>query len=73
MVFKLLGKNLFDYLSAVQFQPFSLRQVQSFAAQLFQSVAFLHENRMIHTDLKPENLMLENMETIEVPFVVFRY
>jgi dual-specificity kinase len=71
MVFKLLGKSLFDYFKEVRFQPFSLRQIQSFATQMLDSVSFLHENRMIHTDLKPENLMLENMETIEVPFVVY--
>ncbi|KAJ3326624.1 dual specificity protein kinase kns1, partial [Kappamyces sp. JEL0680] len=42
-------------------------QVQSFAQQLVNTVAFLHDNRLIHTDLKPENLMLVDNETILVP------
>jgi dual-specificity kinase len=70
MVFKLLGSSLFDYFQQVGFQPFSLRQIQSFAGQLINAVSFLHDNGMVHTDLKPENLMLENMETIQVPFSV---
>merc|ERR1712093_491346 len=40
------------------FVPFPNSQIQSFARQLFTSVAFLHDLNLIHTDLKPENIPL---------------
>ncbi|KAI8902907.1 kinase-like domain-containing protein [Globomyces pollinis-pini] len=67
MVFDLLSQSLFDYFKSVHFSPFSLRQIQSFAHQLLISVAFLHDLGLIHTDLKPENLMLVDNETKAQP------
>ncbi|KAF9872679.1 hypothetical protein CkaCkLH20_09858 [Colletotrichum karsti] len=58
IVMDLLGQSVFDFLKSNQFVPFPNSQIQSFARQLFTSVAFLHDLNLIHTDLKPENILL---------------
>ncbi|KAL3896687.1 MAG: hypothetical protein SGCHY_003915, partial [Lobulomycetales sp.] len=58
MVFRLLSQSVFDYLKANDFNPFPLKHVKSFAFQLLTSVKFMHSINLIHTDLKPENIML---------------
>ncbi|KAJ3108371.1 dual specificity protein kinase kns1 [Phlyctochytrium planicorne] len=60
MVFELLSQSVFDFLKENSFNPFPMWQIKSFAKQILGAVAFLHEQGLIHTDLKPENLMLEN-------------
>lgn len=58
IVMDLLGQSVFDFLKGNNFVPFPNSQIQSFARQLFSSVAFLHDLNLIHTDLKPENILL---------------
>lgn len=74
IVMDLLGQSVFDFLKANSFVPFPNSQIQSFARQLFTSVAcefraavlpyrvltcpVLHDLNLIHTDLKPENILL---------------
>lgn len=58
IVTDLYGQSVFDFLKANSFVPFPSSQIQSFARQLFTSVAFLHDLNLIHTDLKPENILL---------------
>ena len=67
-MFNLLDKSLYDYMESIQFAPLSLKEIQSLADQILMSIRFLHKLNIIHTDLKPENLMLESGETIEVQF-----
>ncbi|KAM4057136.1 kinase [Hirsutella rhossiliensis] len=57
IVMDLLGQSVFDFLKGNSFVPFPNSQIQSFARQLFTSVAFLHDLNLIHTDLKPENIL----------------
>lgn len=70
MVFDLLSQSLFDFFQEAKFAPFSIRQIQSFAQQLVNSIVFLHDLRYIHTDLKPENLMLVDKKKVDVPVQV---
>lgn len=58
IVTDLLGSSVFDFLKGNGFTPFPSTHIQSFARQLFTSVAFLHDLNLIHTDLKPENILL---------------
>ncbi|KAJ5901506.1 Dual specificity protein kinase [Penicillium taxi] len=58
IVTDLLGQSVFDFLKGNAFVPFPSSHIQSFARQLFTSVAFLHDLNLIHTDLKPENILL---------------
>ncbi|KAG0297975.1 dual specificity protein kinase kns1, partial [Dissophora globulifera] len=68
MVFDLLGQSIYDWLKDNAFCPFPPNQIQHFARQLFNSVAFLHRQRLIHTDLKPENILLANGAYRLVPY-----
>jgi dual-specificity kinase len=63
MVFELLAQSLFDYLKDNSFSPFPLKHIKSFAFQLLTSVKFLHSIKLIHTDLKPENIMICDIES----------
>ncbi|KAJ3196653.1 dual specificity protein kinase kns1 [Entophlyctis luteolus] len=66
MVFELLAQSIFDFLKENHFNPFPMYHIQAFAKQILDSIAFMHDLRLIHTDLKPdaydasENLMLES-------------
>ncbi|KAJ2894576.1 Dual specificity protein kinase lkh1 [Zalerion maritima] len=60
IVMDLLDQSVFDFLKGNHYVPFPNSQIQSFARQLFTSVAFLHDLNLIHTDLKPENILLCN-------------
>jgi serine/threonine protein kinase len=62
MVFEPLGPSLYDYVKANEYRPPPLYCVQAFADQLLQAVAFLHGMRLIHTDLKLENVLLVSRE-----------
>ena len=58
LVMEPLGQSLFDLVKANDYRPLALACVQSFADQLVQAVTFMHELRLIHTDLKLENILL---------------
>jgi serine/threonine protein kinase len=62
MVFEPLGASLYDLVKANRYRPLPLYCVQSFADQLCAAVAFLHRMRLIHTDLKLENVLLVGRE-----------
>lgn len=58
MVFEPLGPSVYDYVKLNEHKPLPLTCVQSFSDQLLTAVAFIHEMRLIHTDLKLENILL---------------
>eukprot|EP00759_Apiculatamorpha_spiralis_P006433 PhF_6_TR13702/c0_g1_i2/m.22125/K08287/E2.7.12.1; dual-specificity kinase len=72
------GPNLLKCLQA-RGQPFTLSQVADVGYQLCHTLDFFHRTlKIIHTDLKPENLLLESAETyaaaiqvgVEAPFAI---
>lgn len=54
MVMDLLGKSLEDLFAAQQRQ-FSLKTVLLIAAQVIPIFKFVHDNRLLHRDIKPDN------------------
>ena len=60
IVTDLLGQSIFHFQKHNNQLPFPGSQIQNFARQLFISVAFLHDLRLVHTDLKPDNVLLVN-------------
>jgi serine/threonine protein kinase len=66
MVFESLGPSLYDYLKRRQYRPFPSSCVRHFAQQLLETLEFLHSFKIIHTDLKLENLLL--LDDREVPY-----
>ena len=64
MVFESLGPSLYDFLKRHNNQPFPMFCVQDFTFQLLETLQFLHSLRMIHTDLKIENILLTSNREI---------
>lgn len=60
MVLERLGPSLYDFLKRHNYKPFPMICVQDFTVQLLEAVEFLHSYRLIHTDLKIENILLYN-------------
>ncbi|KAI8469573.1 MAG: kinase-like domain-containing protein [Monoraphidium minutum] len=58
ITFELLGSNLYELVKAGGFVGLGAPTVRRFAAQMLQSLRFLHRHRLIHCDLKPENVLL---------------
>jgi dual-specificity kinase len=44
--------------SVIKHGPLPLTQIRLIARQLLEALAFLHENNIIHADIKPDNIML---------------
>ncbi|KAJ3016378.1 dual specificity protein kinase kns1 [Thoreauomyces humboldtii] len=58
MVFPLLSKSVYDYMKWNSFEPITPRQAAEITFQLIDAVEYLHSIGIIHTDLKPENVMI---------------
>jgi len=61
LVFEFLDQDLKKYLDACGDNGLEAYTVKSFLYQLLQGIAFCHEHRVLHRDLKPQNLLI-NME-----------
>ncbi|KAK9475942.1 kinase-like domain-containing protein [Lipomyces japonicus] len=68
IVTDLLSISVFDFLNSNGFVPFPSSHIQRFAKQLFRSVAFLRELNLIHTDIKPENILLVDSSHSTQPY-----
>ena len=59
ITFELLSINLYELIKKNKFQGFSLQLVRKFAHSLLQCLDLLHRNKIIHCDMKPENVLLK--------------
>ena len=59
ITFELLSMNLYELIKKNKFQGFSLQLVRKFAHSILQCLDALQKNRIIHCDLKPENVLLK--------------
>jgi serine/threonine protein kinase len=66
MVFDVLGMSLFDFMQKNSFRAFPVEEVQHFAVQLAVAIEYMHSRRLTHTNLKPENIMIDNTQTLKV-------
>ena len=64
LVFESLGPSLYDFLERHDYKGFPMVCVQDFTIQLLETLEFLHQLRLIHTDLKIENILLMNDRTV---------
>ncbi|EAN33393.1 Protein kinase domain protein [Theileria parva strain Muguga] len=70
LVFEKLGPSLYDFLEKNDFKGFFISDIQNMAYQLLKGLSFLKKKRLVHTDIKPENILLVcgKDDFIEVPF-----
>jgi dual specificity protein kinase YAK1 len=59
IVFELLNYTVLDLLKQNSFKGFSLRVTCMITAQVLDCLCVLEEGRLIHCDLKPENIMFK--------------
>ncbi|OZJ02858.1 hypothetical protein BZG36_03219 [Bifiguratus adelaidae] len=71
LVFELLSVNLYDLIKQNQFRGLSTNLVRVFSAQLLDALTVLNEARIIHCDLKPENVLLKNLESPTIKVIDF--
>lgn len=65
IVTDLLGRSVYDFMCSNGVARFPGSHVQAMAKQLIRSVCFLHDLGIIHTDLKPENVVLCDESYVE--------
>lgn len=67
IVFEKLGSSLYDFLRKNNYRPFPIDLVREIGRQLLDCVAFMHDLHLIHTDLKPENVLLVSSDYVKIP------
>lgn len=68
---ELLGMNLYEFIKSNDFNGFSLKLIRRFTKQLLSSLVLLHSHRIIHCDLKPENVLLAHPKHSEIKVIDF--
>ena len=58
IVFELMSYSLFDLMRMTKFTGLGLSLIQGFAKQMLSGLVLLERNKIIHCDLKPENVLL---------------
>jgi len=72
LVFEFIERDLKMYLDCFGSEGLPLSTVVSFLKQLLQAVEFCHRHRILHRDLKPQNLLI-SATGFCVPSVVFLF
>lgn len=63
--------NLYEFIKAHEFRGFSLKLIRRFAKQLLSSLVLLKSHKVIHCDLKPENVLLAHPAHSEIKVIDF--
>ncbi|POI28633.1 hypothetical protein CIB84_007617, partial [Bambusicola thoracicus] len=66
LVFEYLNQDLKKYIDSSQTGDFPLSLVKNYLFQLLQGVSFCHSHRVIHRDLKPQNLLINEAGAIKL-------
>ncbi|KAI7868343.1 kinase-like domain-containing protein [Spinellus fusiger] len=71
MVFELLSYNIYQVLKQNQFRGFSMDLIRVFTLQLLDTLVVLKESKIIHCDLKPENMLLKSLDSPTIKVIDF--
>ncbi|KAM9901537.1 hypothetical protein OXX79_004490 [Metschnikowia pulcherrima] len=58
IVSEMLSLNLYTFLELGHFRGVSLSLVKNFAYKILKGLQFVHDQKVIHCDIKPENIMI---------------
>ena len=68
---ELLGMNLYEFIKIHDFKGFSVKLIRRFTKQLLNSLVLLKAHKVIHCDLKPENVLLAHPAHSEIKVIDF--
>ncbi|KAI9312238.1 hypothetical protein BX666DRAFT_2031398 [Dichotomocladium elegans] len=71
IAFECLSINLYDFIKSNNFQGFSMGLIRRFTIQLLNSLVLLHKHKLIHCDLKPENVLLKHPTKSSIKVIDF--
>lgn len=71
ITFELLSLNLYELTKKNKFAGFSVHLVRRFAYSILKCLEALSENRIIHCDLKPENVLLKQQSRSGIKVIDF--
>ena len=63
--------NLYEFIKCHDFRGFSLKLIRRFAKQLLSSLILLKSHKVIHCDLKPENVLLAHPARSDIKVIDF--
>lgn len=71
IITEVLDMSLYELLEANHFAPLERHDIRAFAIQILRSLSFLRELGIVHSDLKPENVLLKNQGKVGVKIIDF--
>ncbi|KAF5325770.1 hypothetical protein D9611_000664 [Ephemerocybe angulata] len=66
LVFAAYGDSLRQIIERADLMPLPINQVKAIAHQVSSGINFLHTQKLIHTNIKPENIVLVDSSTSEI-------
>ncbi|XP_065163782.1 dual specificity tyrosine-phosphorylation-regulated kinase 4-like isoform X2 [Atheta coriaria] len=71
ITFELMSINLYELIKKNNYQGFSLNLIRRFAGSLLKCLRLLQKEHIIHCDLKPENVLLQQRGSCSIKVIDF--
>jgi dual specificity tyrosine-phosphorylation-regulated kinase 2/3/4 len=71
LVFEVLGINLYDLIKRNLFRGLSMPLIKKFTSQILEGLSSLNQLKIIHCDMKPENILVNDSSFSSVKIIDF--